>query len=82
MQDRLDQAPKSMRIRRAKVEHPFDTLMAWMGDPLQDQGAQERQHGDEPPRPGLQSEAGDRHPRGGAAHPGHAGLRRRPQSAA
>src|ERR1700730_11030891 len=31
MQDRLDCAPKSMRIRRATVEHPFGTLKAWMG---------------------------------------------------
>jgi hypothetical protein len=25
MQDRLDRAPKSMRVRRATVEHPFGT---------------------------------------------------------
>jgi transposase len=31
MQDRLDRAPKAMRIRRATVEHPFGTLKAWMG---------------------------------------------------
>jgi BMFP domain-containing protein YqiC len=31
MQDRLDRAPKSMRVRRATVEHPFGTLKAWMG---------------------------------------------------
>ena len=31
MQDRLDCAPKSMRVRRATVEHPFGTLKAWMG---------------------------------------------------
>ena len=31
MQERLDRAPKSMRIRRATVEHPFGTLKAWMG---------------------------------------------------
>jgi transposase len=31
MQKRLDRAPKSMRIRRATVEHPFGTLKAWMG---------------------------------------------------
>jgi transposase len=31
MQDRLDRAPKSMRIRRATAEHPFGTLKAWMG---------------------------------------------------
>lgn len=31
MQERLDRAPNSMRIRRATVEHPFGTLKAWMG---------------------------------------------------
>ena len=31
MQQRLDQAPKAMRIRRQTVEHPFGTLKAWMG---------------------------------------------------
>lgn len=31
MQERLDRAPRSMRIRRATVEHPFGTLKAWMG---------------------------------------------------
>jgi hypothetical protein len=31
MQERLDRAPKAMRIRRATVEHPFGTLKAWMG---------------------------------------------------
>src|SRR6201987_5274521 len=31
MQDRLDRAPKSMRVRRATVEHSFGTLKAWMG---------------------------------------------------
>ena len=31
MQERLDRAPRSMRTRRATVEHPFGTLKAWMG---------------------------------------------------
>jgi transposase len=31
MQQRLDQAPDAMRIRRQTVEHPFGTLKAWMG---------------------------------------------------
>jgi hypothetical protein len=31
MQERLDQAPDSMRIRRQTVEHPFGTLKLWMG---------------------------------------------------
>ena len=31
MQQRLDQDPENMRIRRQTVEHPFGTLEAWMG---------------------------------------------------
>jgi hypothetical protein len=31
MQNRLDHAPDSMRIRRQTVEHPFGTLKLWMG---------------------------------------------------
>jgi len=31
MQQRLDQAPEAMRIRRQTVEHPFGTIKAWMG---------------------------------------------------
>ena len=31
MQERLDQAPDAMRIRRQTVEHPFGTIKAWMG---------------------------------------------------
>jgi hypothetical protein len=31
MQDRLDRAPDSMRVRRRTVEHPFSTLKMWMG---------------------------------------------------
>lgn len=31
MQQRLDQDPDKMRIRRQTVEHPFGTLRAWMG---------------------------------------------------
>jgi len=31
MQQRLDQAPDAMRIRRRTVEHPFGTIKAWMG---------------------------------------------------
>jgi len=31
MEQRLDRAPKAMRIRRATVEHPFGTIKAWMG---------------------------------------------------
>lgn len=31
MQERLDRAPNSMRIRRQTAEHPFGTIKAWMG---------------------------------------------------
>lgn len=31
MQQRLDQDPDKMRIRRQTIEHPFGTLKAWMG---------------------------------------------------
>jgi transposase len=31
MQERLDRAPGTMRIRRQTVEHPFGTIKAWMG---------------------------------------------------
>ena len=31
MQERLDRAPGSMRMRRQTAEHPFGTIKAWMG---------------------------------------------------
>jgi hypothetical protein len=31
MQERLERAPGSMRIRRQTAEHPFGTIKAWMG---------------------------------------------------
>ena len=31
VQDRLDEAPEAMRLRRRTVEHVFGTLKAWMG---------------------------------------------------
>jgi len=31
MQQRLDQAPEKMEVRRETVEHPFVTIKAWMG---------------------------------------------------
>ena len=31
MQERLDRAPQSMRLRRGTAEHPFGTIKAWMG---------------------------------------------------
>src|ERR687893_214010 len=31
MQERLDRAPETARLRRQTVEHPFGTIKAWMG---------------------------------------------------
>lgn len=31
VQERLDQSPEMMRIRRSTVEHPFGTIKSWMG---------------------------------------------------
>ena len=31
MQERLDRAPETMRIRRHTAEHQFGTIKAWMG---------------------------------------------------
>ncbi|QRM28500.1 IS1182 family transposase [Microvirga sp. VF16] len=31
MQERLDRAPETTRLRRQTVEHPFGTIKAWMG---------------------------------------------------
>ena len=31
MQERLDNMPDAMKIRRQTVEHPFGTLKSWMG---------------------------------------------------
>lgn len=31
MQERLDNAPEIMRVRRETVEHPFGTIKSWMG---------------------------------------------------
>lgn len=31
MQNRLNQAPDMMRVRKRTVEHPFGTLKQWMG---------------------------------------------------
>lgn len=31
MQERLEQTPEAMQIRRRTVEHPFGTIKAWMG---------------------------------------------------
>ena len=34
MQQRLDEAPKKMEVRRQTAEHPFGTIKAWMGSTL------------------------------------------------
>ena len=73
MQERLDRAPGSMRIRRQTAEHPFGTIKAWMGAT---HFRLRTQRGDEPSCSRLQSEADDRHPRGAAAHPGDEGRLR------
>ena len=31
MQERLERAPQSMRLRRQIAEHPYGTIKAWMG---------------------------------------------------
>jgi transposase len=31
MQNRLDQVPEAMRVRRQTVEHPYGTIKSWMG---------------------------------------------------
>ncbi len=60
MQARLDRAPKAMRIRRATGRAPLRDAESLDGrDALPDEAARQRANGDEPPRPGLQSEAGD-----------------------
>src|SRR6202035_4341710 len=76
MQDRLDRAPKSMRVRRATVEHPFGTLKAWMGATHFKTRTLEKVRTEM----SLQSETCDRHP--GCRDPdgGHAGLRPRVKS--
>jgi transposase len=73
MQERLDRAPKTMRIRRQTAEHPFGHQGVDGRDPLQAAHPRKGQRGDEPSRSRLQSEADDRHPRGAAAHPGDEG---------
>ena len=60
MQERLERAPRTMRIRRQR-------------DPLPPAHPRKGRRGDEPSCSRLQSEANDRHPRGAAAHPGDEG---------
>ncbi len=83
MQDRLDRAPKSMRVRRATVEHPFGTLKAWMGAThfktrtLEKVRTEMSLHVLAYNLSGLQSEACDRHPGCPVPDGGHARLRPR-----
>jgi hypothetical protein len=68
MQERLDRAPETARLRRRTVEHPFGTIKAWMGAThflTRTLGA--GAHGDEPARARLQPEAGSGDPRAGTA---------------
>jgi hypothetical protein len=74
MQRRLDEAPEKMEVRRqtAPVRHHqgldgFDTFS--------DEDPAPGEHGDEPPRAGLQSEARDEGPGGRAAEGGHASIK-------
>jgi transposase len=51
MQERLDRAPKTMRIRRQTEEHPFGTIKAWMGAThFRRRTLEKGQRGDEPSR--------------------------------
>ena len=81
MQERLDRAPRRHahppRDRRTPLRHAQGLDGR---HPLQDQDPRKGQNRDEPPRPGLQSEAGDRHPRRPAPDGGDAGLRPRLKS--
>jgi len=61
MQARLDRMPDAMLVRRQTVEHPYGTIKVLDGlDPLLDPHLEAGQHRNEPPRPGLQHQAGDR----------------------
>jgi len=59
MQTRPDHAPDMMRIRRQTAEHPFGTIMAWMGATHFLTRTIERVSTDEPARVGVQHEAAD-----------------------
>ena len=84
MQDRLDRTPEPCACAAQTVEHPFGTLKAWMGAThFKTRTLEKGQNRDEPARPGLQSEARDRHPGRRAADGGHPGLmpyRRQPST--
>ena len=73
---RLALQPKSMRIRRATVEHPFGTIKAWMGAThfltrtLEKVSTEMSLHVF-----GLQHQTSDQHPWRAALDPGHTSLR-------
>ncbi len=63
MQQRLDQDPDKMRIRRQTVEQPLRHPQSMDGvDALPDAHAETCQHGNEPARACLQPQARDAHP--------------------
>ena len=73
MQERLDRAPGSMRIRRQTAKlHSEPSTRGW-ARPTSGCLPRKGQRGDEPSRSRLQSEADDRHPRGAAANPADEG---------
>ncbi len=54
VEERLDQMPDAMRIRRQTVEHVFGTIKVWMGlDAFPDQDATARQNRNEPACAGV-----------------------------
>ena len=64
----MDLAPYTMRIRRQIVEHPFGTIKSLDGlTHFLMKRLKNVKNRDQPPRPGLQHEAGDRDPRRRAA---------------
>ena len=74
MQERLDRAPETMRIRRQHRRAPVRDHQGVDGrDPLSDAHPRKSENRDEPSRSRLQSQAGDRHPRGAADDPGGKG---------
>ena len=79
MQDRLDRAPKSMRVRRATVEHRSAPSGLDGRHPRQNQNPRKGPNRDKPPRSGLQSEACDRHRGCPAPDEGHVAPEAAPQ---
>jgi Transposase DDE domain len=64
MQERLDRQPEIMRVRRRTVEHPFGTIMFWMGAThFLTKNTRAHSHRDESACAGVQPEARDAHSR-------------------